>query len=102
MAVTSSRFHKALEYWPFILLLIPTFFIAIPLLPSGSIIAADFPALQNAVHPSKVLYTWIDFGSRNDFEILSRYPIILAGFILELANVDPDITSHQYHSISAL
>ncbi|MGH9975476.1 MAG: hypothetical protein ACRD8Z_06530 [Nitrososphaeraceae archaeon] len=82
-----------LDYWPYLLLMIPSLFVLYPFLGPGDILTGDFPALHNAIYPSKLLHTWIDFGSHNNFEILPRYPLIAAGHVLTLIQVSSELIS---------
>jgi len=78
----------------YLLLLIPVIIIALPLLKPGSIIGdGDFPFTHNALAPDKILSTWIDFGSRNASEVLSRYPLIVIGLALQLMNISSEVIS---------
>jgi hypothetical protein len=46
----------------------------------------DFPSLMNAMYPSKMLSTWSDFGSHNNFEYISRLPELGIGLVLQFLN----------------
>jgi len=88
---TASRlFHNVLDYWPYILLLVPVFIITFPLLEPGAILNQDFPFVIHALTPSKVLYTWVDFGSTNNFENIARLPETITGLALLTIGITPE------------
>jgi hypothetical protein len=77
----------------YLLLLIPPIFIVYPMLGPGIILFGDFPSIETSLANNKSLSTWIDYGSYNGFETLSRYPILFLGNVLSTIHIGPDTIS---------
>ena len=67
---------------PYLLLLIPLFFIAYPLSSPGIPITLDFPALDTSDYASGKLWVWTEKGSVPALETISRFPIIGLWYML--------------------
>lgn len=87
------NFRRVLDYWPYIILFISVFIVAVALTKPGAILHQDFPFSIHAMSPSKLLFTWIDFGSNNNFENLSRLPETGVGLALLAMGLTPDLIS---------
>ena len=79
----------------FLLLIVPVFFIAYPLLVKpGTILGGDFPYAETTYNSFKTIrWTWIENGIFNSSEIIPRYPIIGLLHIFASVNITSDIIS---------
>src|SRR5919198_2880758 len=87
---------RAKMYWLFVrhtylLLLIPLFFIAYPLMGPGISIGGDFPLLDTSHYGFDRLWMWAEKGSFPSFESIPRFPTIGFFYLLSLINVGSDV-----------
>jgi hypothetical protein len=85
-----QRLGKIQYKFIFLLLFIPLFIIAYPILKPGILLSEDFPVTDSHPFGSNKLSFWIDKGSTSIFEFVSRYPLISLWYIFGLLNVGPD------------
>jgi hypothetical protein len=78
---------------PYLLMVIPIFFIVSPLSNPGIILTADFPVLDTSSYASGKLWVWTEKGSVPALETISRFPIIGAWYILSLVGISSELTS---------
>ena len=91
--VFESKIQKLIVRYLYILLLIPIFFYSYPILESGLIVAGDFPFLDTPHYAKDKLWMWIDKGSRDGFEFLSRFFIIELWYVLSFINVTSELAT---------
>jgi len=77
----------------YLLLLVPLFFIAYSLSDPGISITGDFPYQDTPEYAINKLWLWIERGSRDGFETLSRIPINALWYLLGFVNVDSSFAS---------
>ncbi len=88
-----SRFRKLLYRHPYLLLLIPLIFIVHPLSVPGISLAGDFPYLDTSYYASNRLWTWLERGSIDGFEFLSRLPIIGSWHLLSFIGINSELAT---------
>jgi hypothetical protein len=76
----------------YLLLLIPLFFIVYPLTAPGVVDATDFP-FPNTLKVPQVFWMWMENGSYNSFEVVTRFPIIGTLYFFAILGVTPDVLS---------
>jgi hypothetical protein len=77
----------------YILLLVPLSFIIFPLLQSGISITSDFPYLDTSHFAINRLWLWVEKGSIDGFEFLSRLPIIVFWYMLGQFGINSEIST---------
>jgi hypothetical protein len=91
--VFKNKIEKLMIRHFYILLLIPIFFYSYPILESGIIVAGDFPFLDTPHYAKDKLWMWVDKGSRDGFEFLSRFFIIGLWHVLSFINVTSELAT---------
>jgi hypothetical protein len=90
--ISTLRVNNYIGKYSYLLLLIPVFLVAYPLLslPGIPIGNGDLPYIELSLFPDKKLWTWNEYGSYHGMEVLPRYPII---GLFNWMDLPPDITS---------
>jgi hypothetical protein len=91
--VFNDKIEKLIVRYLYILLLIPIFFYSYPIIESGIIVAGDFPFLDTPHYAKDKLWLWVDKGSRDGFEFLSRFFIIGLWHVLSFVNVTSELAT---------
>lgn len=84
---------KLLERHMYFVLLIPLFLIAYDFAKPGISIAGDFPYLDTPDYAYGRLWLWIEKGSIDGFEFVSRFPIIGLMYILSYIGINSELAS---------
>jgi hypothetical protein len=77
----------------YILLLIPILFYSYPILEPGISITGDFPYLETGNYAKDKLWLWIDKGSRDGFEYVTRLSIIGLWDMLGYIGITSELTT---------
>jgi len=88
-----GKSQKILDSYFCLLLLIPLLFIAYPLAEPGISITGDFPYLDTPDYAINRLWVWIEKGSVDGFEFMSRFPIIGLWELLGFINVNSELAT---------
>jgi hypothetical protein len=88
-----SKLDKFLDKHFYVLLLIPLIFIALPIAKPGISITGDFPYLDTPDYAINRMSTWIERGSIDAFEFLSRFPTLGLWYLLSFINVTTDLAT---------
>lgn len=87
------KFRGLLDRHLYLLLLIPLVFIIYSLSGPGISLTGDFPYLDTSDYASNRLWTWLEKGSIDGFEFLSRLPIIGSWYLLGLIGIDSELAT---------
>ena len=90
---TLRRLKVILTKHPYLLLIVPLFFIAYPIAKSGIPITGDFPYSDTSDYAINRLWLWVDKGSIDGLESLSRFPIIGLWYLLSFVNMDSGLAT---------
>src|SRR6476620_40955 len=88
-----SNLRKLLSRHLYILLLVPLLLIIYPLLQTGISIISDFPYHDTPPFAINRLWLWVEKGSINGFEFVSRLPIIGLWYILGQFGVNTELST---------
>jgi hypothetical protein len=88
-----AKLERTLVKHLYLLLLVPLFFIAYSLSDPGISITGDFPYQDTPDYAINKLWLWIERGSRDGFETLSRIPINGLWYLLSFVNVHSPFAS---------
>ena len=88
-----SKLEKILSSCLFLLPLIPLLFIIYPLMERGILITGDFPYFDTPDYAADRLWLWIEKGSIDGFEFVSRFPIIGLNYLLGTIGISSALTS---------
>ncbi len=89
----NSRVDRIINRYLFLLLLIPLFFIAYPLIQPGISITGDFPYLDTGHYAANRLWMWVERGSTDGFDFASRIPIIGLFYLLSFVGVSSELAT---------
>ena len=93
LILLQSKFRRLLDRHLYILLLIPLIFIIQPLSVPGISLTGDFPYLDTSDYASNRLWTWLEKGSIDGFEFLSRLPIIGLWYLLGFIGINSELAT---------
>jgi len=85
--------EKIINILLFLLPLAPLVFIVYPLLDDGILITGDFPYFDTPDYASDRLWLWIEKGSIDGFEFVTRFPIIGLNYLLGSIGISSAISS---------
>lgn len=77
-----GKILKLLDRHLYIVLLIPLFFIAHDIAKPGISIAGDFPYLDTLDYAFNRFWLWVEKGSIDRFEFVTRFPILGLSYFL--------------------
>jgi len=93
LILLQTKFRRLLDKHLYLLLLIPLIFIVYPLSAPGISLTGDFPYLDTPDYASNRLWTWLERGSFDGFEFLSRLPIIGSWYLLGFVGVNSELAT---------
>lgn len=88
-----DKIKGMVERYLFLLLLIPLFFRAYPLIQPGISITGDFPYWDTGNYAANRLWMWVERGSIDGFEFVSRFPIIGLFYLLSFVGVSSELAT---------
>ncbi len=90
---TLKKLNVILSQHTYLLLIVPLFLIAYPIAKSGIPITGDFPYSDTSDYAIDRLWLWVEKGSMDGLESLSRFPIIALWYLLSFVNMDSELAT---------